>query len=120
MINYTRHRRAIEKTYEDTCIISRMSTTVQKPSGEKRQELQPVYEDESCKLSQRALASNGQTETANDIAYEEKLFISPNLEIQQGDTVEVTRCGRVLKFTAGEPFLYPTHQEISLQRKDRA
>ena len=119
MINYKRHRRAIEKLYEDICTISRM-VDIEKPSGEKRKALQPAYEDKPCKLSQKALASNGQTEAANNISYETKLFIAPELEIQQGDTIEVTRRGRVMKFVAGEPFVYGSHQEISLQRKGKA
>ncbi|AFL99518.1 hypothetical protein Desde_1086 [Desulfitobacterium dehalogenans ATCC 51507] len=119
MINYKRHRRAVERLYEDKCTISRMVDVV-KPSGEKRKELQAVYTDQSCKLSQKALASNGQTETANNIAYETKLFIAPEMEIRQGDTIEVTRYGRMLKFIAGEPFVYGSHQEVSMQRKGKA
>ncbi len=119
MINYKRHRRAVEKLYEDKCTISRMVDVV-KPSGEMRKVLQVIHEEKSCKLSQKALSSNGQTEAANNISYETKLFIAPELEIRQGDAVEVTRCGRVLKFIAGEPFVYGSHQEISLQRKGKA
>lgn len=119
MINYRRHRRAVEKTYEHTCTVSRM-VDVKKPSGETRQELQVVYENKSCKLSQKSLASNQQTESTNNILYETKLFIAPELEINQGDTVIVTHCGRMLKFTTGEPFAYGSHQEISLQREGKA
>ncbi|EHQ92145.1 hypothetical protein [Desulfosporosinus youngiae] len=119
MINYKRHRRAIEKLYEDTCTVSRM-IDVKKPSGETRQELQSVHIDQKCKLSQKSLASNQQTESTNNILYETKLFIAPELEIKQGDTLVVTHCGRTLKFTTGEPFVYGSHQEISLQREDKA
>ena len=119
MINYNRHRRAIEKLYEDTCTIRRMMD-VTKPSGETKQEEKDVYTDKACKLSQKALASNNQTESTNDIAYESKLSIAPELEILQGDTLVVTHCSRTMLFAAGEPFVYGSHQEISLQRKGRA
>lgn len=119
MINYRRHRRAIERLYEDICAVSRM-VDVKKPSGETRQELQPVYTDQKCRLTQKTLASNHQTESTNNILYETKLFIAPELEINQGDTMAVTHCGRTLKFTAGEPFVYGSHQEISLQKEGKA
>lgn len=121
MINYNRHRRAIEKLYEDTCTIRRMMD-VTKPSGETKQEEKDVYSDKACKLSQKALASNNQTESTNNIAYETKLFIAPELEILQGDTIVVTNhIGRTQSYAAGEPFPpYPTHQEISLQREGKA
>ncbi|GJM73001.1 hypothetical protein HMSSN036_52170 [Paenibacillus macerans] len=90
----------------------------------------PVYSDQACRISQKALGRNGQTEAQNDIAYETKLFIAPELEIKQGDMLEVTR-GRITaagwepiaatrKYTSGEPFIYPTHQEVSLERKEWA
>lgn len=119
MIDYKRHRRALEKLYEDTCTVSRM-IPVKKPSGETRQELQTIYSDQKCKLSQKALASNNQTEAQNTIAYETKLFISPELEIHHGDTVAVTHYGKTQAYTAGEPFVYGSHQEISLKRDGKA
>ena len=119
MINYNRHRRAIEKLYEDTCVISRMMGA-KKPSGETKLELQSIYTDQPCKLSQKALASNGQTESTNNIAYETKLFIAPETEIRQGDTIAVTHYGRTQAFTTGEPFAYGSHQEVGLKREGKA
>jgi hypothetical protein len=84
---------------------------------ETKQVLQPVHVDRPCRISQRALGTNGQTEAQNDIRYETKLFIAPELEIRQGDSIEVTRGGVMRRYTAGEPFVYSTHQEVSLQRK---
>ncbi|MBE6787762.1 MAG: ABC transporter ATP-binding protein, partial [Ruminococcaceae bacterium] len=48
------------------------------------------------------------------------LFIAPELEIKQGDVVEVTHFGRTHKYIAGEPFVYSTHQEILLDREENA
>ncbi|OAB25242.1 ABC transporter ATP-binding protein [Paenibacillus macquariensis subsp. defensor] len=119
MINYARYRRRLEKTYEDKCTISRFGPKKQ-PNGSTKQELQVVHADIPCRISQKSLGSNGQTESANNISYEIKLFISPDIEIKQGDTVNVTRGTLVHLYTAGEPFPYQTHQEVSLQRKDKA
>ncbi|SYX84613.1 ABC transporter ATP-binding protein [Paenibacillus alvei] len=118
-MNYRKHRRQIEKTYEDKATISRYGK-VKKPNGETKNELAPVYVDQSCRISQKALAVNGQREAQNEISYETKLFIAPELVIMQGDTVEVTRGHTKTTYKAGEPFPYPTHQEVILQKKDKA
>lgn len=128
-MNVRRHRKAIEKLYEDKCTISRYGP-VKQPNGSTKNGLYAVYIDMPCRISQKALGSNGQTESSNNISYETKLFISPDLEIFQGDALKVTR-GRITasgwealgpekEYTAGEPFPYQTHQEVSIQRKDKA
>ncbi|MFC4305794.1 DUF6093 family protein [Cohnella boryungensis] len=120
MINYRRHRRAIERMYEDRATISRHTPEKDPVSKETKQVLQQVYEDEPCKLSQTGLPRNGQTEAQNDIRYDVKLFIAPELEIRQGDVIAVTRVatGQVEKFSAGKPFPpYSSHQEIYLTAK---
>lgn len=117
---YRAHRRAIEQLYEDRASISRYMEYDDPISKETKFGLVPIYENQPCHISQRALAANTQTDTVNQIAYENKLFISPELEIRQGDIVEVTRGSVTRKYTAGEPFLYPTHQEVSLQREENA
>jgi len=114
-----RQRRQIERMYTDRFSVSRM-VEVTMPWGETRLERQVIYEDQPCRISQRSLGSNNQGEATNEIVYETKLFCAPELQIQQGDEVTITRGDVTRKYTAGEPFLYLTHQEISLQRKDRA
>ncbi|MGF7049155.1 hypothetical protein J2T13_003663 [Paenibacillus sp. DS2015] len=118
-MNLRRYRRALEKLYEDKCTVSRYGP-VKQPNGSTKNELYAVYTDTPCRVSQKALGSNGQTESANNISYETKLFISPDIEIKQGDTINVTRGTLEHLYTAGEPFPYSTHREISIQRKDKA
>lgn len=129
-MNLTKHRQAIERMYTDRCTISR--PTKSKDPTTKETKLLPVqiYADQPCRLSQKQQAQNGQTEAQNDVRYESKLFISPELDIRQGDEIEVTRghltaagwmpIAAPRQYQAGEPFPYPTHQEISLQRRDYA
>lgn len=118
MINYKRHRKAIEKLYEDKVTISRYEKI--RVNGETKLVLQLVCIDEPCRLSQKSLGANGQTEAQNDIIYETKLFTSPDIEILQGDEIEVTRGTMTRKYTAGEPYLYGSHQEVPLNRRDKA
>lgn len=117
---YRAHRRAIERLYEDRATISRHMEYEHPITKETKHGLVPVYENQPCRISQRALATNAQTETVNQIVYETKLFIAPELEIKQGDVIEVTRGAVTRKYTAGEPFVYPTHQEVSIQRDGEA
>ncbi|AVF27079.1 ABC transporter ATP-binding protein [Paenibacillus larvae] len=119
MASYTRHRKTIEKMYEDQATISGFRE-VTKPNGSTNLAPVVVYENQPCRISQRALGANTQTDAENKISYETKLFISPDLHIKQGDVVKVRRGTGEKEYTAGEPFLYPTHQEVSLQRKGYA
>lgn len=115
-----RHRRVIERMYTDRVTVYRYQQFKDPVTKETKLVLQPVNTDQPCRISQRALGTNNQTEAQNEIAYETKMFIAPELEIRQGDLLEVTRGTVTRRYTAGEPFLYPTHQEISIQRKEWA
>ncbi|NKQ18422.1 ABC transporter ATP-binding protein [Brevibacillus laterosporus] len=118
-MDYTKYRMAIERMYEDRATIKRVIET-ETSWGETKTDLTTIYNDQPCRLSQKALGTNGQTTTVNQVVYETKLFISPDVVILQGDEIEVTGRGVTRTYTAGEPFPYPTHQEISIQRKEKA
>ena len=131
MINYAKHRAAIERLYDDRATISRYVSADDPVTKKTKQTFHAVHSDVPCRLSQTGLAKNGQTEAQNNIASESKLFLAPEVVIQQGDDLIVTR-GRKTetgwepiaaprRYQAGEPFPpYQTHQEVSLQRKDKA
>lgn len=117
-MNIRRYRLALERMYTDRVTVQRVEKV--KVSGETKQQLVTVYTDQPCRISQKSLGTNDQTESVNNIAYETKLFAAPELEIKQGDTLTVTRGQITRTYTAGEPFPYPSHQEISIQRKTEA
>lgn len=119
-MNYVKHRKAIERLYEDRCTINRQASVKNPITKETELVSSVIYTDQPCRVSQKALGQNEQTEAQNDIRYEAKLFIAPELVIRQGDKVVVTRGTVSHTYIAGEPFPYPTHQEISIQRKDYA
>jgi len=129
-LQYSRHRKAIERMYTDRATISREIES-ESPSGETKQTQAAVYENQLCRISQKALSQNAQSEAQNDVRYETKLFIAPELDIRQGDGIDIARgqirngvwsplAGKILTYTAGEPFPYSTHQEISVQRRGYA
>jgi len=119
-------RAAIERTYEDTCTIARlMPVTVNNIS--KSQET-TVVSDAICALSQRSLKPTNQTDAQNEIEYDIKLFISPDILVEAGDVIAVKRFGRdnpastiMLAFeSASRPMIYPTHQEVMLKERGQA
>lgn len=122
IINYTKHRKAIEKLYDAACTITRYKKEKDPATKETKlvPEETPVCVEQPCRISQKSLATNGQTEAQNSIRYEIRLFTAPEIEIRQGDEISVTRYGINSHYQAGEPFSYPTHQEVSLQRKGKA
>lgn len=118
MINYAKYRKVMELTYEDTITIRRHGKSV--VNGETVLGWSDVYVGQPCRISQKTLGTNDQTESVNNVAYETKLFISPDITIMQGDKCVTVRDGFATAYTAGEPFRYHSHQEVSLQREDKA
>lgn len=112
---------AIELTYFDTCTIKRMGNVLQ-ANGSYKQARQTIYSNVSCALS---IGSRPAINTITDKMYnredvlnqihtQDKLFLNPSYIIQQGDEVTVTRNGRTITAQAGQPFVYDTHQQITL------
>lgn len=117
--NYAKYRQQLETMYNDHVTVQR-SEKVKKPNGATELQWVTKHTDVPCRISQTGLAANTQTDTTNDIDYSSKLFLSPLVEIKQGDKLAVTREGLTREYTAGEPFIYPTHQEINLERDVKA
>ena len=115
-------RKAIESLYDCKCNISSGKEKVKDPIT-KETKLGPKikYKDIPCRISKQSLSKNNQTNTVNQIVYELKLFISPMLEIHQGDNIEVTdKFGNKTIYKTGEGFKYTSHQEVTLSKEDRA
>lgn len=118
--NYAKYRQQLETMYNDRVTVQRSEKT-KKPNGATGAMVwKVIYQDAPCFISQTGLAANTQTDTTNDIDYSAKLFISPEVGMQQGDKLTVTREGLTREYTAGEPFIYPTHQEVNLERDVKA
>lgn len=115
-----RGNRLAERYYTDRATIKRTDHYVTSDGETRSQSDLLIYENVPCRISQKSLPTNLQTETVNDVFYEIKLFISPEYEIRQGDIITVTRGASTNVYVAGEPFLYADHQEVSLQRKGQA
>ncbi|ACO85900.1 hypothetical protein [Clostridium botulinum] len=115
-------RKAIESLYDCTCNITGGKEKVKDPVTKETKLIPKIkYEKQSCKISKQSLSKNNQTDTVNKVLYEIKLFIAPEVEIKQGDEIEITnQFGIITKYKAGEGFPYYTHQEVILNKEDKA
>ncbi|RXM79243.1 hypothetical protein DP144_00055 [Clostridium tetani] len=115
-------RKAVESLYDCTCNISGGKEKVKDPTTKATKLVPKIkYENQPCKVSKQSLSKNNQTDTVNKVMYELKLFISPELDTNQGDTIEVTnRFGDKEIYKAGEGFKYNTHQEVILSKESKA
>lgn len=114
-------RKAVERLYDCTCNISGGKEKVKDPITKETKLVPKIkYEDVPCRVSKQSLSKNNQTDTVNKVVYELKLFVAPEVEIHQGDIIEVNKFGVVTKYIAGEGFPYNTHQEVILSKEDKA
>ena len=114
-------RQAIESTYKGLCTIEEYREVTNPITEETRTEKVVVVKGQPCKLSKKTIGPAEGTDVANNIQYAPVLFINPNIEVRPGSAIMVIQHGVTRQFTrSGEPFVYETHQEIPLQRSDRA
>ncbi len=114
-------RKAIEATYSGKMKIVRKEELDDPLSPATKQIEKEVYVNIPCALSKDKLNNANQKVDVADVNYTIKLFCAPEIEIKAGDRINVEQDGMNyhLKHT-GEPFKYPTHQEIIVERDEKA
>lgn len=118
-----RHREAIERLYKGICNIYEYGEYTDPETEETIVGLnpEPTYENIPCKLSKKAISPTNSSEVASTIKYEPVLFINPDIKIKASSKIIITQNGVTREFIrSGEPFVYTNHQEIVLQRVDKA
>lgn len=79
-----------------------------------------VLENQPCRLSFETLKQAMSSEPATAVTQVIKLFLPPNIMIRAGSKITVTQDGVTADYTySGIPAVYPTHQEIILERFER-
>lgn len=107
--------------YHDRVTVQRY-TAAEADDGSDDYEMATVYEDVPCKLSQygKDLLTD-KTQSTYNVTADLRICMSPVFVIQPNDVMQVTHQGQTFTLYAGKPFVYPTHQEISVRRqKERA
>ena len=110
----------LQMTYFDRCTIKRKVKVKDEDTGVTTTELKVIAENVKCALSKRdSVVSFMKTDGVGKIISTDQLFIGPNVDIKEGDTVEVTSLGKTTTYLASEPFHYPSHSTLFLTERKR-
>lgn len=109
----------LESTYFDKCTIKRKVKAKNENTGVTETVEEIMAENVKCALSKKdvqTMSSDG----VGKLAFSHLLFLNPSIDIQEGDTVEVTTMGKISIYSASKPFFYSSHSESLLSYKERA
>ena len=108
----------LESTYFDKCTIKRKEKIKNPTTGVTETVEKIIAENVKCALSKKdtpIMTSDG----VGKLAFSHLLFLNPNIDLQEGDTVEVTTMGKISIYLASKPFHYSSHSETLLSYKER-
>ena len=109
----------LESTYFDKCTIKRKVKAKNENTGVTETVEKIIAENVKCALSKKdtpIMTSDG----VGKLAFSHLLFLNPNIDIQEGDTAEVTTMCKISIYLASKPFYYSSHSETLLSYKERA
>lgn len=109
----------LESTYFDRCTIKRKEKIKNPNTGVTETVEKIIAENVKCALSKKdvqMMSSDG----VGKLAFSHLLFLNPNVDLREGDTVEVSSMGKISIYLASKPFYYQTHSETLLSYKERA
>ena len=109
----------LESTYFDKCTIKRKEKIKNPITGVTETKEVIVVEDVKCALSKKDIQTMNSDGVGN-LAFSHLLFLNPNINLQEGDTVEVISMGKISIYLASKPFYYSSHSQTLLTYKDRA
>ena len=110
----------LESTYFDKCTIKRKVKAKNENTGVTETVEKIIAENVKCALSKSKTDAPMMTsDGVGKLAFSNLLFLNPNIDLQEGDTVEVTTMGKISIYLASKPFYYSSHMEISLSYKER-
>ena len=110
----------LESTYFDRCTIKRKEKIKNPNTGVTETKEIIIAEDVKCALSTHNNDNAILVDGVGKVVQIHKLFLNPNINLQEGDTVEVTSMGKISVYLASKPFYYSSHSETLLSYKERA
>ena len=109
----------LESTYFDKCTIKRKEKIKNPNTGVTETKEVIIVEDVKCALSTHNSDNAILVDGVGKIVQIHKLFLNPNINLQEGDTVEVSSMGKISNYLASKPFYYSSHSETLLSYKER-
>ena len=109
----------LESTYFYRCTIKRKEKIKNPNTGVTETVEKIICENVKCALSKNDVQAM-QVDGMGKLSYSHTLFLNPNINLQEGDTVEVISMGIKSIYLSSKPFIYPSHSQTLLTYKDRA
>ena len=110
----------LESTYFDKCTIKRKEKIKNPDTGVTETIEKIIYENVKCAISTHNNDNAVLVDGVGKVVQIHKLFLNPNINLQEGDTVEASSLGKVSIYLASKPFYYSSHSETLLSYKERA
>ena len=108
----------LESTYFDKCTIKRKEKIKNPNTGVTETKEIIIAEDVKCALSKKDIQTMN-SDGIGTLAFSHLLFLNPNINLQEGDIVEVSGMGKISIYLASKPFYYSSHSETLLSYKER-
>ena len=106
----------LESTYFEKCTIKRKEKIKNPITGVTETKEKKIVEDVKCALSKKDIQTMNSDGVGN-LAFSHLLFLNPNINLQEGDIVEVVSMGILSIYLASKPFYYSSHSETLLSYK---
>ena len=109
----------LESTYFDKCTIKRKEKIKNPNTGVTETKEVIIVEDAKCALSKKDIQAMN-VDGIGTLVFSHLLFLNPNVDVREGDVVEVSSVGKISSYLASKPFYYSSHSETLLSYKERA
>ena len=111
-------KNAIESMYTGKCTVYAVNTITDEITKRSRSETIALFSSVPCYSSFRATSVTEEFGGMR-VIQTTTLFIAPEYEIPEGAKIIVTQNGRTDTYIrSGVPAVYPTHQEIAMERAE--
>ena len=108
----------LESTYFDKCTIKRKEKIKNPITGVTETKEAIIAENVKCALSKKDIQTMN-VDGIGSLAFSHLLFLNPNVDVREGDIVEVSSMGKMSIYLASKPFYYSSHSETLLSYKER-
>jgi sulfate adenylyltransferase subunit 1 (EFTu-like GTPase family) len=122
MVNFlpAGYEKAVQSLWEGKATVTVLDGVLDPTSGRTRQAERVTVQDAPCRISHTTVKSTEPESQAAKVAQAVALYISPDVDIPTGSKITVTQNGVTKDYArSGEPAVFSSHQEVSLELFER-
>lgn len=113
MIDLSKFKGIAERLYTGKCDVFEYKSNT---TGVIKQQEVKIFENIPCRISYKKNINGLKNEVVSSAEQTIVLFISPDIDIKKGSKIVVTQNNKTVAYkSSGEPAMYQTHQEITLE-----